>query len=413
MLSWASGPPLLRWLRTPAQAENADAHASPQELYTQAAERLRLYYREGNVDRAIEQLQHALALKSPYPIAEARLSLAYWRKNNIGPDPEWQKRALAHAERAVANNEQLALAHVALGAALATGGKLDQAAAAYRDAETIEPSNWELLWRFGELATSQGHTAAAEQYYRRATASGAREWEPYARLGSFMFRQGRYAEAIAAFEKMREAAPDHSRAYSNLAAAYHQVGRTDESAQVLQRAIEFAPDALSYSNLGTYLYFQGKYPEAERAFDRAVELNANSYLRWGNLADAVRMTAPGSEKMHQGYLRAIQLAEQELAKRPADPSVRSSLAVYLVRDGQPARALVELDRVLSHTKLPPQVLFNATLVAELANQRARSMTLLTQALGAGFGLREISAEPDLVKLRADPEYHKLASRYEK
>jgi tetratricopeptide (TPR) repeat protein len=413
VLSWAGGPPLLRWLRTPAQAENADANASPQELYTQAAERLRLYYREGNVDRAIEQLHRALALKSPYPMAEARLSLAYWRKNNIGADPEWQKRALAHAERAVANNEQLALAHVALGAALATGGKLDQAAAAFRDAETLEPSNWELLWRSGELATTQGNTAAAEQYYRRATASGAKEWEPYARLGSFMFRQGRYAEAIAAFEKMREVAPDHSRAYSNLAAAYHQVGRTDESAEVLQRAIEIAPDALSYSNLGTYLYFQGKYPEAERAFDRAVELNANSYLRWGNLADAVRMTAPGSEKMHQSYRRAIQLAEQELAKRPADPSVRSSLALYLARDGQPERALVELDRVLSQTKLPPQVLFNATLVAELANQRARSMKLLAQALGAGFGLREISAEPDLVKLRADPEYHKLASRYEK
>ena len=83
---------------------------------------------------------------------------------------------------------------------------------------------------------------------------------------------------------MRELAPDHSRAYSNLAAAYHQVGRTDEAAQVLQRALEIAPDSMTYSNLGTYLYFQGKYPEAVRAFDEAVKLNANLYCGGAILA---------------------------------------------------------------------------------------------------------------------------------
>jgi eukaryotic-like serine/threonine-protein kinase len=409
----AGAPSVLRWLRTPAQGEPADAHASPQELYTQAAERLRVHYREGNVDRAIDQLDRALALKSPYPIAEARLSLAYWRKNNYSADPEWQKRALAHAERAVAGNDQLALAHVALGAAMMLTGNLEKAEAAYRRAETLEPRNWELSWRLGALAVSRKDNATAEQYYRQAIDAAPGEWEPLGQWGAFLYRQGRYAEAIESFDRMRGLAPDNTRAYSNLAAAYHQVGRTDEAAAVLQRALEIAPDGPTFSNLGTYLYFQGKYPEAVRAFDAAVSLNANAYQRWGNLGDAVRMTAPGSEKMHQSYRRGIQLAETELAKRPSDPNVRSSLALYLVRDGQPVRALAEIDQVLSQTNLPPQVLFNAALVAELAGQRQRSMTLLAQALRAGYRLREISAEPDLVKLRADPEYHKLASRYEK
>ena len=53
-------------------------------------------------------------------------SLAYWRKNNVGADPEWQKRAQAHAERAVAGNEQLAVAHIAQGAALMLTGLLRQ-----------------------------------------------------------------------------------------------------------------------------------------------------------------------------------------------------------------------------------------------------------------------------------------------
>jgi tetratricopeptide (TPR) repeat protein len=239
------------------------------------------------------------------------------------------------------------------------------------------------------------------------------EWEPHARLGNFLYQQGRYADAIASYDTMRELARDHTRAYSNLAAAYHQLGRTDEAAAVLQRALEIAPDGPTFSNLGTYLYFQGKYPEAERAFDQAIKLNANAYQRWGNLGDAVRMTAPGSAKMHDSYRRAIQLARGELAKRPNEPNIRSSLALYLVRDGQVKEALAEIDPVLAQSGIPPSVLFKGSLVAELAGQRERSLRLLGQALGAGYQLREIGAEPDLVKLRADPDYHRLASRYEK
>ena len=383
-VAWARGPSLLQWLRRastpPAQLADGDAPAP--ELYSRAVEELRLYYREGNVDRAITLLDRALALRAPYPSAEARLSLAYWRKNFLSADPEWQKRALAHAERAVAAGDQLAVAHIAHGAALALAGRLDEAAAAYKKAETLEPANWELLGRLGDFAVAGKNTAAAEQYYRRATESGPREWEPQGLLGIFLYRQGRYTEAIAAFEKMRELAPDHMRAYSNLAAAYHQLGRTDESARVLQRSLEIAPDSVTYSNLGTYLYFQGKYPEAVNAFEEAVKLNPNASARWGNLGDAVRMAAPGTEKMHESYKRAVQLARGELAKRPGDSNIQSSLALYLVRDGQTSAALTEIDQVLRLQNLPPSVLFKGALVAELANQRSRSLTLLGQALDA-------------------------------
>jgi len=414
ILAWAGGPSLVRWVRAQlAPASLADAEAPPQELYARATERLRLYYRDGNVDLAIKQLDRALALKSPYPIVEARLSLAYWRKNAVSADPEWQKRALAHAERAVAGSDQLAMAHIALGAAEMIAGHPDKAAAAYQKAETLDPANWELLWRLGDLAVAQKDPTVAEKYFRRATEAGPQEWESHSRFGVFSYGQGRYTDAIASFEKMRDVAPDHPRAYSSLAAVYHQLGRPDEAAALLQRALQIAPDAQTYSNLGTNLYFQSKYPEAERAFDEAVKLNANGYQRWGNLGDAVRMATPGSEKMHDSYRRAIQLGQDQLTKSPTDANIRSNVALYLVRDGQIPNALAELDRVLSQKELTPAVLFKAALVAELSNQRARALGLLRQALAAGYRLREISAEPDLVKLRADPEYHKLASQYDK
>ena len=115
-VAWARGPWLLQALRSastpPAQLADGDAPAP--ELYSQAVEDLRLYYREGNVDRAIARLDRRARAEVALPqCAEARLSLGYWRRNSISADPEWQKRAQAHAERAVADNEHLAVAHLA------------------------------------------------------------------------------------------------------------------------------------------------------------------------------------------------------------------------------------------------------------------------------------------------------------
>ena len=412
---WLARAPLPRRVRglAPGRAADVDASASAADLYRHATELMRVYYREGNVDKSISELELALQRRSPYPLAEARLSVAYWRKNNLSPDSHWQSQALASAERAVRGDPQLAFAHVAHGAALSITGQLDQAADAYQRALTLDPTQPELLWRLGDLAIARNDPKMAEQYYRRSVGAAPKEWEPYVKLGVFLYRQGRYDESLNPYEKGRELAPDHTRVYANLAAAYFQLDRTDEAAAALQRSLEITPDSITYSNLGTLLYFHGRYPEALSAFERGVQLGANSYLRWGNLADAARMVAGGRQKSHESYTRAIQLVHEYLANNPGDAEARSSLSVYLIRDDRQKEALIEMDRVLAQNNPLPAVLFKAALVAELSQQRARALDLLGRALAAGYQLREITHEPDLVKLRTDPEYHRIVSRYEK
>ena len=310
-------------------------------------------------------------------------------------------------------DSQLAIAHIAHGAALTTAGQLDQAADAYRRAATLDPSNVELLWRLGDLAVARKDVTAAEQYYRRSVAAAPKQWEPYVNLGRFFYRRGRYAEALETYQTVRELAPQYTGVYANLAAVYHQLGRTDEAASELQRSLEIAPNSITYSNLGTLLYFQGRYPEALSAFERSVELGANTYSRWGNLADAARMVVGAHQKAHDSYVRAVQLGREHLAANPDDADARSSLALYLMRDDRSKEALAELDRVLAQNNPVPAVLFKSAIVVELAGQRQRALELLGRSLASGYQLREITHEPDLVKLRADPEYHKLVSRYEK
>jgi tetratricopeptide (TPR) repeat protein len=191
---------------------------------------------------------------------------------------------------------------------------------------------------------------------------------------------------------------------------YHQLDRTDEAAAALQRSLEITPDTVTYSNLGTLLYFEGRYAEAVSAFERGVQLGAATYLRWGNLADAQRMVAAERAKADASYKTAIQLVREHLRANPNDVNARSTLAVYLVRDQQPKEALAELNAVLAQTALIPGTLFNCAIVAELTGQRSRALELIGRALSAGYQLREITHEPDLVKLRTDPGYYRLISR---
>src|SRR5262249_35815390 len=106
---WFGRSALTRWMvRAPAPSSSVGAAASAGELYRQATDLLRNYYREGNLDTAIDELERALQERSPYPLAEARLSLAYWRKNSLTPDPHWQSQALTFAQSAVRGDPQLA-----------------------------------------------------------------------------------------------------------------------------------------------------------------------------------------------------------------------------------------------------------------------------------------------------------------
>lgn len=390
-----------------------NAAATAPELYQRATDRLRAYYREGTVDQAIDDLKLALERRTPYPLAEARLSLAFWRKNFLSPDAVWRTQALATAQRAISGDAQLAVAHVAHGAALALTGELDKAAAAYEQALTLDPTNAELMWRMGDLAMARKDQSSAEQHYRRAIAVDAKDWEAHVKLGGWYYRQGRYLDALAAYESARALAPDHARIYSNLGATYHQLDRTDEAAAAFQRALEIVPDTLTYSNLGTLLYFQGRYPEAVSALERSVALGANQYLRWGNLADAQRMVPAQRTKAHDTYVRAVQLAREWLKANPNDGGAMSSLAVYLMRDGRTVEALAEFKRALSTTNPSPDVLFKCAIVAELAGRRAEALDLLQRSMAGGYQLREVAREPDLVNLRTDVRYHRLVARFQK
>jgi tetratricopeptide (TPR) repeat protein len=91
-------------------------------------------------------------------------------------------------------------------------------------------------------------------------------------LGRYRAARGDEAGAVTAFEQALAASPSAS-GYDLLARLHFQAGRVDETLSVFRTALErFPENADLWFNQGVVLGLVGKLPEAERAFERVLEL---------------------------------------------------------------------------------------------------------------------------------------------
>jgi len=387
----------------------------PYALFQDGMARLERWDKPGHVDAAIGQFQRALQIEPRSAPVLAGLSRAYWRKSRLAArDEQFLRQARAVAEQAMALDDHLAAAQISFGLAAVDLGDLTAAEAAFARAEMLEPGSAAAAQGRGNLALARSDLTAAEAAYRQALARGASA-ELYNALGSVLFRSKRYAEAEAAFRRAIELAPDGLQGHRNLAGVLFERGDSAAAEAHLQRAIEIAPYATLYTNLGTILFFQGRYAEANAAFEHAIAAagregtGTNNPLLWANLGDSYRFL-PGREKdAHLAFRRAAQLASVELQSNPGSTRFRSQLALYLAKAGDAAAARRELAAVLAHADLEAAVRMRVLLACEVLGDRAAALAVLAGALRAGLPVAEIEREPELTALRADPGYHRLVA----
>ncbi|HET9839575.1 MAG TPA: protein kinase [Candidatus Angelobacter sp.] len=395
------------------QGSSGAAEAAPDNpfaLQQQAQKYLERWDVPTNLDRSITLLNRAIELDHDYAPAYASLTFAYFEKNRLNPDPQWARQATQSAVRAVQLNNDLADSHLAAGISAMLNGKKDVAEREFRKAADLDPKNSKPHRWLGFLYTSTGDKSEAEAELGRALILNPEDWRTNMDMGLLYYKTDRYAEAAKAWEKVSNLTPDNFIVLKNLGAAYHMMDRHDDAASAMQRSLEIKPAATTYNNLGTLRFFQGRYDDAVAAFEKAVDMSANNYYFWGNLGDAYRW-APGQRgKSNAAYNNAIRLAHESLASHPQDNDVRANLALYLAKTGDKKDALDEIGKVDGAAKKEGGDYFRSALVHELCGERDRALHELSSALNAGYALREIKNEPELIALRADQRYQSLVTK---
>lgn len=399
----------LAWLalrpRSSGDVPAAALPATPFQLHQEAAELLSRYWRSGYVERAIDGLRRAIADQPRYAPAYAALAEAYLRRFEGERDRIWLERSRAHAQQALELDPSLDAARLALGLARRSAGDLDGAEAALGEVARRDPGNARARRGLADVAAARDRKPEAEGLYREAVALAPADPELHSALGTYLFDAGRYQEAAAAFDAATAIEADFVFGHRNAAAAFHMLGDYGRAAERLQRALVIRPDAPSYSNLGTLYFFQGLYPQALEAYERAIELGANDYLVWANLGDAYRFSPGRQREARRAYTRALQLLEQESGAVTEEATVESRRALLLAKRGARVEASALAERWAARA-VDPASLYRLALAFELAGERPRALDTLAAAVASGYSEAEIRQDPELTALREDPEYHR-------
>jgi serine/threonine-protein kinase len=177
----------------------------------------------------------------------------------------------------------------------------------------------------------------------------------------------------------------------------------------LQKSLALKPSGPGYSNLGSLLYFMGRYDEAVPNMAKAVELVPMRYTFWGNYGDACRWSSNSRDLAAPAYRRAIELVKKENETHPGDSMLLASEALYYAKLGEMGPALAGIAKALEQRPVDVAVHFKAGMVYELAGQRERALAELESAIKAGYSAEEIVKERELERMRSDPRFQKLTA----
>lgn len=371
-------------------------------LYQRARYDLDHYDRPNNIDNAIKLLQRAIQLDSQSAASFAALSEAYYEKNRLNADTQWMKMARDDAEKAVGLDSYLAAGHTSLGIVKMEGGDSSSAEKELLAAAQLDPKSSVPYRYLGALYYKTGRRDQSAEALNRALEKDAGDWRIYMDIGLNAYRDGDYKQAVSRWEQGLKLDPNNLLLLRNLGAAYHAVGRDDDAVAALQRALIVKPTADVYNNLGTILFYQGKYDQAVPAFEKVLAMNNNAYDSWGSLADAYRWSNGQKNKAGPAYQTAIRLVREQISKSPNQPELRANLSLYLAKSGDKTSAITELPSGGKVTD--PTVLYDIATVYELCGHRDEALNTLRAAVKAGQDLNDIKNDPELVSLRADPRY---------
>jgi tetratricopeptide (TPR) repeat protein/TolB-like protein/predicted Ser/Thr protein kinase len=398
----------------PQQAQELTAHdttvLNAYDFYVQGLGYYQRSDQPGNSDNAIALFQRALKEDPGYVLAQAKLGQSYLVKYDNTKQKQWIESARQACERAVNLNAKLAPGHICLGSLYNVTGEYDKAAPEFRTAAEREPTNDDAYRGLAGAYERSGQFQAAEQTCQKAIALRPSYWGNYNWLGRFYMARGDYQRAVPMFQRVTELTPDNRWGYVNLGVAYYYLERLDEAAAMWRRTLEIRPDATAYSNLGTVTFFRGHYPESVSPFEKAVELEPQCYLCWGNLADAYRWTPGKQDRAKPTYARAIGLAERALEVNPRDTNTLGLVAQYEAKSGNLVKARNLIGKALAIAPKDIELLSQAVEVYALAGDRQKALDCLKNAVQEGYPRFEIEANPELGSLRNDPQYREIMAK---
>jgi predicted O-linked N-acetylglucosamine transferase (SPINDLY family) len=177
---------------------------------------------------------------------------------------------------AIKANRRAAPFHFSLGSSFSALGRLEEAAAAFRQGLALKADDAEAHAALGIALQSLGRPEEAAQSFRAALALNPRRAETHNNLGVALKSQGKRDEAIAAFRMALSLNPQDAPTYFNLGNVLHDQLRLDDAVTAFREALDVDPRyAEAHNNLAIALKDAWRLDEAALSYRAALDLNPN------------------------------------------------------------------------------------------------------------------------------------------
>jgi tetratricopeptide (TPR) repeat protein len=389
--------PASRTAGAPAAAPGGTTDARAYAYYVQGLGYLQQWDDEDALQKSVRLFQRSLGEDPDFALAHARLGLAYWRLFQATSDAAWVERAEAASERAVELAPDASAPLVTLAHIRAQTGPVGEAVRAAHRALALDPASDEAHLALARAQQASGNFEEAERQYREAQRRKPGYWGGYHALGSFYLTRGRDDEALEQFRQVVRLAPGGAQGYVALGNVHYRALRLDSAREMYEQSIARRPSYDALSNLGVIYYDEGRYVDAVRTFERALDLDSNQHQVWANLAWAYEESPPLRGRAPAAFREAVRLAEALRTLTPDDPRLLSDLATYYLEVGEPERAREPIMRALRRDPQNVEVAFSAALVYEALGERDAALRWARQAMtgSGGYPLSYIEETPEL------------------
>jgi protein O-mannosyl-transferase len=192
---------------------------------------------------------HALACTSPNSGAHHALGNTFLGLGQID-------KAVEQFEAAIAIEPGYAMAHYNLGVALASLGRLDEAMEQYRKTVQLQPNNPAAHNNLGNALLIRGQIETGMLHCQEALRIDPEFAEAHFNVGNIFLYRGRVDDAIAEYRKALEAKPEFPEAHVYLGIALAKCGQLDDAIAEYREALRIDPE----------------YEDARRNLDLALKL---------------------------------------------------------------------------------------------------------------------------------------------
>jgi len=366
---------------------------------------------EVHLTRAMSLYREALEIDPEYADALVQLADACDRRFLLKGDSIWLEHGARYAQRAVTLAPELPAAQFAAGRFSFHESLYQGAIEHLQRAIALDPLGLEAYMYLAQAYEAVGKPDLAAAAVARAVRTGPEDWQTYLDLGKFFYDRHEWEQAAGYFREVVRLLPESSVGYTGLGSALFYLGDRDQAREALERGVAIGSGYEGFNNLATLEFYDARYAEAAKLYERALELDDSDHIVWLGLGEARRFDGSAPESVREAYQQAADRASRRLETDPENLGLLIDLAGLQLQLDQRTEATKIIDRLPLDEVTAPDMMFSLAEIFEVLGERGEALAWVERSLQAGYPPQVIEDYAAFDALCADPRFGLLAGTY--